>query len=61
MEIPLIILGALIGLSLFYMIIERAVRDGINNSVIGRYLYEKHGVKERQGDEDLFDDTFKGG
>ncbi|MDX8342629.1 hypothetical protein [Rossellomorea sp. YZS02] len=60
MEITLIILGALVGLSLFYMIIERAVRDGINSSVIGSYLEEKHEIKERQGDEDLFDDTYKG-
>lgn len=47
-------------LFIFYIIVERAVREGINNSVIGRYLDEKHGIKERQGDEDLFDDTFKG-
>ncbi|MGF3104418.1 hypothetical protein [Rossellomorea sp. DUT-2] len=56
MEIPFIILGALVSLLIFYMIIERAVRDGINNSSIGRYLEEKHGMKEPQGDEDLFDD-----
>ncbi|MCA0149885.1 MULTISPECIES: hypothetical protein [Rossellomorea] len=60
MEIPLIILGALFGILFFYMIIERAVRDGINNSVIGQYLDKKHGIKEPQGDEDLYDDTFKG-
>ncbi|MCR8849358.1 hypothetical protein NQ095_13130 [Rossellomorea sp. SC111] len=60
MEIPWIILGGVLGLSFFYMIIERAVRDGINNSIIGRYLEEKHEVKEPQGDEDLYDDTYKG-
>ncbi|PFG03530.1 hypothetical protein [Bacillus sp. es.034] len=47
-------------LFIFYIIVERAVREGINNSVIGRYLEEKHGIKEPQGDEDLYDDTFKG-
>lgn len=47
-------------LFIFYIIVERAVREGINNSVIGRYLEEKHGIKEQRGDEDLYDDTFKG-
>ncbi|MCA1060155.1 hypothetical protein LCL96_14550 [Rossellomorea aquimaris] len=47
-------------LFIFYIIVERAVRDGINNSVIGRYLEEKHGIKDPQGDENLNDDTFKG-
>jgi hypothetical protein len=56
MEIPLIILGGLVSLLLFYMIIERAVRDGINNSVIGRYFEKKHGIKEPERDEDLFDE-----
>ncbi|MFI8684547.1 hypothetical protein [Rossellomorea sp. NPDC077527] len=60
MGIPLIILGIILGLSLFYMIIERAVRDGINNSVIGHYFDEKQGIKEPDGDEELIDDTFKG-
>lgn len=60
MEIALIILGSLFGLLFFYMIIERAVRDGINNSAIGQYLDERHGIKEPQGDEDLYDDTSKG-
>ena len=46
-------------LFIFYIIVERAVRDGINNSVIGRFLEEKHAIKEPQGDEDLYDDTIK--
>jgi|GEM_PF-6364560 len=32
MEIPFMILGALVSLLNFYLVIERAVRDGINNS-----------------------------
>ncbi|MFI8577662.1 hypothetical protein ACIGEL_18280 [Rossellomorea aquimaris] len=56
MDIPFIILGALFSLLIFYLIIERAVRDGINNSSIGQFLEEKHGIKEPQGDEDLCDD-----
>ncbi|MGM0828815.1 MAG: hypothetical protein ACQEWF_14660 [Bacillota bacterium] len=56
MEIPFMILGALISLLIFYLIIERAVRDGINNSSIGQFLEEKHGIKEPQEDEDLFDE-----
>ncbi|WP_044338595.1 hypothetical protein [Rossellomorea aquimaris] len=46
----------IIFLFILYIIIERAMREGINNSIIGRYLEEKHGIKEPQGDEDLFDD-----
>ncbi|MGM0751882.1 MAG: hypothetical protein ACQET6_08105 [Bacillota bacterium] len=46
----------IIFLFILYIIIERAIREGINNSIIGRYLEEKHGIKEPQGDEDLFDD-----
>jgi hypothetical protein len=56
MEIPFMILGALISLLIFYLIIERAVRDGINNSSIGQFLEEKHGIKEPEEDEDLFDE-----
>ncbi|WRP07213.1 hypothetical protein U9J35_03340 [Rossellomorea aquimaris] len=56
MEIPFMILGALVSLLIFYLVIERAVRDGINNSSIGKFLEDKHGIKEPQGDEDLFDE-----
>lgn len=56
MEIPFMILGALVTLLIFYLVIERAVRDGINNSSIGQFLEEKHGIKEPQGDEDLFEE-----
>lgn len=34
-------------LFIFYILVERAVREGINNSVIGRYLEEKHGIVRR--------------
>jgi hypothetical protein len=50
------IIVLIIFLFIFYIIIERAVREGINNSLIGRFLEEKHGIKEPQGDEDLFED-----
>lgn len=43
-------------LFIFYIVIERAVREGINNSVIGQFLEKKYGIKEPQGDEDLFED-----
>jgi hypothetical protein len=58
MEIPFMILGALISLLIFYLIIERVVRDGINNSSIGQLLEERHGIKEPQEDEDLFDEKY---
>ncbi|MGG1631826.1 hypothetical protein [Rossellomorea sp. NRS-1567] len=59
MELFLIFISVIVLILLlfiFYIIVERAIRDGINNSVIGRYLEEKHGIKEPQGDEDLFDE-----
>ncbi|MCA1060273.1 hypothetical protein LCL96_15145 [Rossellomorea aquimaris] len=38
--------------AVLYSIIWRAVRHGINQSLIGKYLEEKHGMKEIEGDED---------
>lgn len=37
----------LIGLFLLYVVIETAVRRGINSSVIGIYLEKEHGLKEK--------------
>ncbi|WP_341357467.1 hypothetical protein [Rossellomorea sp. y25] len=48
--VGLIVIGAAL-----YSIIWRAVRHGINQSLIGKYLEENHGIKEIVGDEDLFD------
>ncbi|MCM3674673.1 hypothetical protein M3699_12440 [Peribacillus simplex] len=36
----------IIGLFIFYIVIETAVRKGINNSIIGQFLEKKYGVKE---------------
>lgn len=38
----------IVSLIIFYIIIETAVRKGIDSSVIGRYLEKKHGMKEDQ-------------
>ncbi|WP_335869821.1 hypothetical protein [Bacillus sp. 2205SS5-2] len=46
MEIFLIIIGSSISLYIFYVIIERAVREGINKSNVGRFFEEKYGIKE---------------
>ncbi|PYZ97506.1 hypothetical protein CR205_02610 [Alteribacter lacisalsi] len=38
----------ILGLIVLYFIIESAVRNGINQSKIGRFLEEKHGMKEEK-------------
>lgn len=48
----LLLLGVLITLGVFYGLVWRAVKRGINQSVIGTYLKEKHGIEEIVGDED---------
>ncbi|WP_226672076.1 hypothetical protein [Rossellomorea aquimaris] len=48
-------LGVMIVGAALYSIIWRAVRHGINQSLIGKYLEEKHGIKEIEEDEDLFE------
>lgn len=35
-----------VGLFILYIVIETAVRKGINNSIIGQCLEKKYGVKE---------------
>ena len=35
-----------IGLLFLYLVIEAAIRNGINNSLIGKYLEKKHGLKK---------------
>ncbi|HJF32003.1 MAG TPA: hypothetical protein K8V56_09530 [Sporosarcina psychrophila] len=36
----------ILSLYILYLIIERAVRKGINNSIIGQVLEKKYGIKE---------------
>lgn len=35
-----------LGLFILYIVITKAVRDGINQSLIGQFIQEKSGVKE---------------
>lgn len=44
----------LLSLFVLYVIIEAAVRNGINNSVIGKQLKEKQGDQEKR--DRFFDD-----
>ncbi|MDO6654403.1 hypothetical protein [Anaerobacillus sp. 1_MG-2023] len=46
MGIGLTIVLFIVSLFILYVVIESAVRRGINSSVIGKYLEEKHGMKE---------------
>ncbi|MFY0783217.1 hypothetical protein AB1K18_23440 [Peribacillus simplex] len=36
----------IVGLFILYIVIETAVRKGINNSIIGQFHEKKYGVKE---------------
>lgn len=47
----LLYLGSLF---ILYIIIETAVRKGINNSIVGRHLEEKYGANEVE--KSFFDD-----
>ncbi|WP_026675246.1 hypothetical protein [Alkalihalobacterium bogoriense] len=45
------------GLIILYIVIETAVRKGINNSIIGQYLEKKYGIKDiRENKKSFFDD-----
>jgi hypothetical protein len=49
----------IVGLFILYLVISTAVRDGINKSVIGKFIEEKYGVKENSKsilDNDLDND-----
>ncbi|MBN8209012.1 hypothetical protein JI666_09670 [Bacillus sp. NTK071] len=39
------ILLYVIGIFILYVVIETAVRRGINSSIVGQYLEEKYGMK----------------
>lgn len=48
----------IVGLFVLYIVIETAVRKGIDSSIVGRYLEKKHGIKEHKKsffDNDLDD------
>lgn len=54
MEVITPIIFYVIGLFILYIVIETAVRKGINSSIIGRYLEKKYGIKEDK--KSFFDD-----
>lgn len=50
---------SIIGFFILYIVIETAVRRGINSLIIGQFLEEKHGFKEDKKsflDDDLDND-----
>jgi hypothetical protein len=49
----------IVGLFILYLVISTAVRDGINKSVIGKFIEDKYGLKENSKsilDNDLDND-----
>ena len=44
----------IVGIVILYIVIETAVRRGINSSIIGQFLENKYGIKEDK--ESFFDD-----
>ncbi|MDQ0223851.1 hypothetical protein [Metabacillus niabensis] len=48
MDIIFSIIAYLIGLFILYVVIETAVRKGINSSIIGKFLEDKYGIKEEK-------------
>ena len=44
----------LVGLFILYIVVETAVRNGINHSIIGQSLKKKHGMTEDK--KSFFDD-----
>lgn len=55
--IGLAIIFYIVGLIILYIIIETAVRRGINSSIIGQYLEKKYGIKDiREKKKSFLDD-----
>ncbi|ADU29341.1 hypothetical protein [Evansella cellulosilytica] len=55
--IGLAIVSCIVGLFILYIIIETAVRRGINSSMIGQYLEKKYGIKDiRENKKSFLDD-----
>ncbi|MFE4133828.1 hypothetical protein [Peribacillus sp. YIM B13482] len=46
MKVIIAIVFYLVGLFILYIVIETAVRKGINSSIIGQFLEKKYGIKE---------------
>ncbi|MFJ7513133.1 hypothetical protein ACIQW7_27490 [Peribacillus simplex] len=46
MEIIVSVVFSIVGLFILYIVIETAVRKGINSSIIGQFLEKKYGIKE---------------
>ncbi|MFF2289058.1 hypothetical protein [Peribacillus butanolivorans] len=40
------IVFSIVGLFILYIVIESAVRKGINSSIIGQFFEKKYGIKE---------------
>ena len=56
MSIVISIVVSIVGLLALYAIIEAAVKNGINSSIIGQFLEQKNGIKEDEKsflDDDL--------
>ncbi|MDF9759402.1 hypothetical protein OKW24_001175 [Peribacillus simplex] len=59
MEAIISIVFSIVGLFILYIVIETAVRKGINSSIIGQFLEKKYGIKEDEKsflDDDLDND-----
>ncbi|MEC0299186.1 MULTISPECIES: hypothetical protein [Peribacillus] len=59
MGIILSIFYGFVGLFILYIVIETAVRKGINSSIIGQFIEKKYGIKEDKKsflDDDLDND-----
>ncbi len=49
-----------VGLLILYIVIETAVKNGINNSIVGQFLAKKYGIKTEKKsflDKDLDNDN----
>ena len=56
MSIVITIVGSIVGLLALYAVIEAAVKNGINSSIIGQYLEKNNGIEEAKKsflDDDL--------
>ncbi|MDM5451909.1 hypothetical protein QUF89_06795 [Peribacillus simplex] len=45
-EVIISIVFSIVGLFILYIVIETAVRKGINSSIIGQFLEKKYGIRE---------------
>jgi len=51
------IIWFIVGLFILYIVIETAVRRGINSSIVGQYLQKKYGIKDIREKEKSFLDN----